>query len=62
MCISTAYKDNETGEVLAEYVASIKQQDNSVVMTDITGADIVVEGVLKSADLAKGILIIDQQN
>lgn len=62
MCISTAYKNSESGEVLAEYVASIRLQDNEVIMTDIIGNDTVVEGVLKSADLSKGILVIEQQN
>lgn len=62
MCISTAYKNSEAGEVLAEYVASIKLQDNAVIMTDIIGNDIVVNGVLRSADLSKGVLVIEQQN
>lgn len=61
MCISTAYNQSENGEILAEYIASIKQQGNTIIMTDIMGKDTTVQGVLLSADLTRGTLIIKPQ-
>lgn len=60
MCVSTAYKNTESGPVLAEYIAAVKQQEGNVVMTDVMGIQTTVEGVIKSADLTKGVLIIEQ--
>lgn len=59
MCISTAYKGSESGDVLAEYIASFKQQDGKLILTDIMGKDTEIEGVLKSADLTRGTLVIE---
>lgn len=59
MCISTAYECTEQGPVLAEMVATVSQKEGSVVMTDIMGKDTVIQGALKSADLTRGVLIIE---
>lgn len=59
MCISTAYEGNESGPVLAEYVAAVELQDGKVTMIDIMGKETVVNGSLKSADLTRGLLIVE---
>ncbi|MDR2108528.1 MAG: CooT family nickel-binding protein [Coriobacteriales bacterium] len=59
MCISTAYLGDQSGEVLAEYVASVRQDGESLVLTSVVGADTVVRGSLKLADLTRGILLIE---
>ncbi|MDR1358931.1 MAG: CooT family nickel-binding protein [Coriobacteriales bacterium] len=59
MCISTAYAHSEKGAVLAQMVASVAQKDGSVIMTDILGKATVVPGSLRSADLTRGVLLIE---
>jgi predicted RNA-binding protein len=59
VCISTAYLGDQSGEVLAEYVASVRQDGESLVLTSVVGADTVVRGSLKLADLTRGILLIE---
>ena len=60
MCISTAFEGEEGGTVLAEHIAKVIQQDNTVILIDIMGGETVVDGELKSADLARGVLIIQK--
>ncbi len=59
MCISTAYEHDVHGAVLAEYVASISQENKTVILTDIMGKKIRVPGFLISADLTNGVLVIE---
>ncbi len=59
MCISTAYENKKTGPVLAENIESLSQQDGAVILKDIMGKETVIPGMLKSADLTNGVLIIE---
>lgn len=61
MCVSTAYKHDEAGDVLAEYIAAIKLQGSTIILTDIMGKETAIEGTLTSADLTRGTIIIEPQ-
>jgi predicted RNA-binding protein len=59
MCLATAYlKKGEESGILARNISNIRIDGGSVVLTDIMGAEIVVEGRLKSADLVNGVVEI----
>lgn len=59
MCLATAYlKKNEESTVLAKNVSNLRIDDDSITLTDILGAETVVKGQLKKADLVNGIVEI----
>ena len=59
MCLATAYLKNEAStSVLAKNISNIKIDGNSVVLTDILGAELVVPGRLITADLVNGVVEI----
>lgn len=59
MCLSTAYCNEKKEEaVAARYVASVEVRGNEIVLTDVVGAETVVEGVLSFVDLTGGTVII----
>ena len=59
MCLATVYvKKGEESEIMAKNVSGIQVDGNSVILTDILGAEIVVEGRLKKADLVNGVVEI----
>ncbi len=59
MCLATAYlKKGEESSILARNISSIHIDGESVILTDILGAEIVIEGRLKKADLVNGIVEI----
>jgi predicted RNA-binding protein len=46
MCLATAYlKKGEESNILAKNVSSIKIDGESVILTDILGAEVVIEAV-----------------
>lgn len=59
MCVSTAYARQEGSDVLAEYIAEISMDKDTITMTDVMGMKTQVKGYLKSADLTKGVIIIE---
>ena len=62
MCLSTVYEIRDGSESLVrEYVSAINLDDGVITLTDIMGEEIAVNGNLKSIDLAKNIIIIQQQ-
>jgi len=59
MCLATAYlKKDEESTILAKNISSIHIDGESVILTDIMGAEIVIEGRLKNADLVNGVVEI----
>lgn len=59
MCLSTAYKNNkDDSAVLARYVSQVQVQPGKVILTDIVGAETVVEGELSYIDLTGGVVVI----
>ena len=59
MCLSTAYQNKkDDGAVLARYVSQVQVQPGKVILTDIVGAETVVEGELSYIDLTGGVVVI----
>ena len=60
MCLSTVYKirDGEK-EKVCEYVSSVKSSDGEFVFTDVMGEEKLVPGKLRSVDLVKNEIIIE---
>ncbi len=59
MCLSTAYKNTKSDEnIAARYVAEINITDTSVILTDVMGEEIEIEGKLLYVDLTGGTVVI----
>lgn len=59
MCLATAYlKKDDESTILAKNVSNLRINDDSITLTDIMGAETVVKGQLKNADLVNGIVEI----
>ena len=60
MCLSTAYEVGAAGEkLLADKLTGVSIEDDTVRLTNLFGAQILVEGRLKSIDLEKNIILIE---
>ena len=61
MCLSTVYKaDGSERTKLAEYVSSVQSEGEKIVLTDIMGLETVVYGAMKSVDLVKNEIVIEE--
>jgi len=59
MCLSTVYKNTQTeDQILCRFVSKIVSQDGKLVLTDVMGMEVTVEGSLLSADLAEGVVVV----
>lgn len=59
MCLSTAYRNEKNDDnIAARYVAEINVTDTSVILTDVMGENIEIEGKLLYVDLTGGTVII----
>lgn len=60
MCLSIAYKEVPDGEneKILEYVSGVSVNGDSVVLTDIMGAEKEVPGHIKSMDFVKSVIVI----
>lgn len=61
MCLSTAYAKKEGEKVICEYVSALSMDGPNITLTDVLGGTTNVRGILKTADLARGILVIDTE-
>lgn len=61
MCVSTVYANDEGSKVLAEYIAELSMKDDTIIMTDVMGVKTQVKGRLLSADLTRGVLIVQPE-
>lgn len=60
MCLSTVYKNTQTeDQILCRFVSKITAKDGKLVLTDVMGMEVTVEGNLLSADLAEGVVVIE---
>jgi predicted RNA-binding protein len=60
MCLSTAYRNKKSDDnIAARYVAEINVTPSSVILTDVMGDQIEIEGKLLYVDLTGGTVIID---
>lgn len=59
MCLSTVYKNSkDEASVLMKNVMSIECKDGCVILTDLMDRQISIEGVLASANLVDGFVIV----
>ena len=61
MCLSTVYKNTLTPEtVMRRNVMRIECKDGMVILTDLMDRQVAVEGVLESANLVDGYVIVKE--
>lgn len=59
MCLSTVYKNTLSPETVAmRNVMSIECRDGQVILTDLMERQISIDGVLESANLVDGFVIV----
>lgn len=59
MCLSTVYKNTLSPETVAmRNVMSIECRDGQVILTDLMERQIAIDGVLESANLVDGFVIV----
>ena len=59
MCLSTVYKNSKTEDaIVMKNVMSIECVDGAVILTDLMDRQITLEGVLASANLVDGFVIV----
>lgn len=59
MCLSTVYKNSKTEDaVIMKNVMSIECKDGCVILTDLMDRQVSIEGVLESANLVDGFVIV----
>lgn len=59
MCLAAAYKNTQEPEnLVCRFVSNIGFRDQKVVLTDILGEEILVDGELSTVDLVKNIVVI----
>lgn len=61
MCLSTVYKNAMTPEtVVMKNVMKIDCKDGCVILTDLMDRTVAIEGVLESANLVDGYVIVKE--
>ena len=59
MCLAAAYKNEQTPEILiCKFVSNIGFDNGKIVLTDILGENIAIEGKLSTVDLVKNVVVI----
>ena len=59
MCLSTVYKNTQSPEAVAmRNVMAIECRDGEVILTDLMERQVVIRGVLESANLVDGFVIV----
>ena len=63
MCLSTAYYNEKNDDcVAATYVASIAIENDTVVLTDVMGMEMRIQGRISYVDLTGGTVIINTED
>ena len=61
MCLSTVYKNKmEPEPIVMKNVMHIECKDGMVILTDLMDRQVAVEGVLESANLVDGYVIVKE--
>ena len=61
MCLSTVYKNTMTAEtVVMKNVMRIDCKDGCVILTDLMDRTVAIEGVLESANLVDGYVVVKE--
>lgn len=59
MCLAAAYKNDQTPEnLICKFVSNIGFDNGKIVLTDILGENIAIEGKLSTVDLVKNVVVI----
>ena len=59
MCLSTVYKNTKTPDAVAmRNVLAIECKDGEVILTDLMERQVIIRGVLESANLVDGFVIV----
>ena len=61
MCLSTVYKNNMTPDaVVMRNVMRIDCKDGCVILTDLMDRTVSIEGVLETANLVDGFVVVKE--
>ncbi len=61
MCLSTVYKNEKTpANVVMKNVMALECKDGCVILTDIMDRTVAIEGVLISANLVDGFVVVKE--
>lgn len=61
MCLSTAYRNTKTPEaIFMKNVMEIQIKDGVILLTDLLGNEMAVEGTLQEANLVEGFVLIQE--
>ena len=59
MCLSTAYYNSkDEDKIAARYVAEIRSEGDTVVLVDVMGSELTIEGTVVYVDLTGGTVIV----
>ena len=62
MCLSTVYKiKGGEKEKVCEFISSVTSENGEYVFTDIMGTETRLRGLLRSVDLVKNTILIDEK-
>lgn len=62
MCLSTAYRNAKTPEaIFMKNVMEIQIKDGVILLTDLLGNEMAVEGTLQEANLVEGFVLIQEE-
>ena len=62
MCLSTAYRNAKTPEaIFMKNVMEIQIKDDVILLTDLVGNEMAVEGTLQEANLVEGFVLIQEE-
>lgn len=62
MCLSTAYRNTKTPEaIFMKNVMEIQIKDGVILLTDLLGNEMAVEGTLQEANLVEGFVLIQEE-
>lgn len=60
MCLATVYdKTQEPDSIVLEFVSRIDVEGDTITLTDVMGETRVVQGIIRSVDLADSKVVID---
>lgn len=62
MCLSTAYRNTKMPEaIFMKNVMEIQIKDGVILLTDLLGNEMAVEGTLQEANLVEGFVLIQEE-
>ena len=63
MCLSTAYKNNvDENKVLVKNVASIRVENDEVILVDLMEREFRIKGTLEKVDLLENFVVVKSED